>query len=134
MKRTWKLMTVAMAVLLMMCMVLTGCGGGGGGGGTDPIVGKWSVTGMDLGTGTVINLQEFAEEYGVDAASVSITFDIKADGTLSGDANGETASGTLKKGSGNEYTLTMDGSDQICTLEDGKLIMESEGIKMILTK
>lgn len=131
MKRVQKSLGVVLAILLMMTTVLAGCGGNKGGD-SDPIVGKWTLSSVAIG-GSELSLDDLAQMAGEDAAELDVTFDIKADGTFSGDAMGETANGTWAK-NGDAYNLTIDGTDQEVKLEDGKLILEVEGMQMILTK
>lgn len=131
MKKTWKPVALAMAILLMMGTLLTGCGGNGGG---DPIVGKWSLTNVEV-NGTVLDVKTFIEQYGqgVDTSELDVSFDVKEDGTFTGVAGGQTAEGTWEKGT-DSYTLTVDDQDQAAKLEDGKLVFEYSDMKMILTK
>ena len=130
MKKTWKPAALVMAILLMMSTLLAGCGGGSG----DPIVGKWTLSGVDV-AGTVVDIKDFAEQYGLgtDASAPDISFDIRADGTLTGNAAGEEAEGTWEVGTG-AYTLTIQGESQDVTLEDGNLVMEISGMKMVFSK
>jgi heat shock protein HslJ len=131
MKKVQKSVGLILAVLLMMTTILAGCGGGNGG--SDAIVGKWTLSSVDIG-GTEMSLSDLAEMAGGELGDeMNVTFDIKADGTLSGNAMGETAEGTWTK-NGDTYTLTVEGSDQEVKLDGGKLVIEEEGMKMILTK
>ena len=131
MKKVQKSVGLILAVLLMMTTILAGCGGGNGG--SDAIVGKWTLSSVDIG-GTEMSLSDLAEMAGGELGDeMNVTFDIKADGTLSGNAMGKTAEGTWTK-NGDTYTLTVEGSDQEVKLDGGKLVIEEEGMKMILTK
>ena len=139
MKKVQKSVGVVLAVLLLMTTILAGCGGGGNGGGGngggDPIVGKWKLNSVDIG-GVEMSLEDVAKmagSAGTELGDMDVTFDIKADGTLTGNAMGETAEGTWTK-NGDTYTLTIQGSDQEVSLDGGKLIIEQDGMKMILTK
>lgn len=132
MKKVQKSVGLVLAVLLMMTTILAGCGGGGNGG-QDAIVGKWTLSSVNIG-GTEMSLSDLAQMAGGELGDdMNVTFDIKADGTFSGNAMGETADGTWTK-NGDTYTLTIDGSDQEVKLDGGKLVLEEDGMKMILTK
>jgi hypothetical protein len=64
---------------------------------------------------------------------VSVTFYFTADGKVTGDMNGNTAQGTYKV-EGANVSVTIDGTTLAMTLEDGKLTMEQQGVKMIMVK
>lgn len=124
MKKVLKPMATVVALTLLVGALLAGCGGSG-----DAIVGKWTATEVNV-SGITMNLNDFAEQFDQE---FDVTFDFKADGTFTGEAMGQTASGTWTNENGT-YNVTIDGETQQMTLSDGKLSMTISGVTVIMTK
>lgn len=121
---------ISVLMLLVMVFTLVGCKK------TPAIVGAW--TGKSIETaGITMDMEKFAEQLGEAGANFKVTMDVKEDNTFSIDFGGETSQGTWKE-NGEKYTLTVDGSDQDVTIEDGQLVFEmteeNQTVKLIFAK
>ena len=128
-----------LSVLLVAVMVfaLAACSKSGGsddGGSSDPAVGTWKLTSAEA-SGITLSMEDFAQLSGLD--KYEMTIDIRADGTFTASVDmgtgAQTGEGTWTV-SGNQYTLTSNGSPQVFTLENGKLVAEASGAKMYFEK
>lgn len=124
MKRTNKVIATVVAVMMVMLMAV-GCGNKAGG--NNEAVGTWKITsaeapGMTM-TGEMLSL----------AGMDNITFTLSEDGTAAVSAMDESVEGTWSS-NGNAVDITIEGETASAQLEDGKLTMESDGVKLILEK
>ena len=95
---------------------------------SSPFVGNWKLTSM-TSNGQTLNQQE------IDSTGVTITLNIKADGTFVYGANGQNMSGTWKADSNTKVTLTVSGSPLVFELKDAKtLVTNDQGTSMTFTK
>ena len=84
-----------------------------------------------------MDMEKFAEQLGEAGANFKMTMDVKEDNTFTVDFNGETEQGTWKE-DGDKYTLTVDGEDQVVTIEDNQLVFEmteeDQTVRLIFAK
>lgn len=112
MKRTLKSFAAILMVLTLCLGLMTACG-------SNSPVGKWKLS-EATAAGVTVDVTELFGE---------MTIELKSDGTAIMTAMGETENGTWKQ---EGSKITIEGSE--VKLEDGKLIMESEGAKMVFTR
>lgn len=121
---------ISVLMLLVMVFALAGCKK------TPAIVGAWTGKTIES-AGISMDMEKFAEQLGEAGANFKMTMDVKEDNTFSVDFNGETEQGTWKE-DGDKYTLTVDGEDQVVTIEDNQLVFEmtEEGqtVRLIFAK
>lgn len=111
-------------VLMMILIALAGCGGGGKGGGApvSKYVGVWTMTSVDaFGNG---------EEFTAKELNMTGTLDIKANGTIDLDLDGEKASDKWKEEDGK---LVLD-SGFVGELKDGRIALEVMGVIFYFSK
>ena len=118
----------ALSMVVVMLFALVGCGGGSSNG----IVGKWKVDSVEV-SGMTMKLDEIASMAGIDASQFDISFDIKEDGTFTGSMADMSAEGEWKE-DGEKYVLINQGQELTVSLEDGNLIYEESGAKLIMVR
>lgn len=128
MKKSMKLASLLLA--LMLVLALAACGGSGGGAADDPNLGVYKLQSL-MG----FSLAEYAEMVGVseEEAADSMTLELKADGKAEMVADGDVQSldYTLE---GETLTLT-DGTDTLeGTLADGVVTLNIEGVEISFAK
>lgn len=94
------------------------------------IVGNWEMYSGEA-DGVTLSGDTLVEAVGFD-----MTIEIKEDGTFEATNSAdeeETASGEWKEEDG-KYILESEGTPLTCTLSDGDLVMEENGVKLIFKK
>ena len=98
---------------------------------TAEFVGTWRGSQV-TSDGVTMNADTFLYYAGLDSDQLLMI--MRADGALHVQLLGETAEGTWKKTGDHTYTLTVEGADQIVTLENGRLTMDLDGVVLIFVR
>lgn len=101
----------------VMLLALAACGGKD----EEKIVGKWVVTKASIDT----------RDMNPEELGTRITFEFKKDGTFIGEIMGKKYDGKWS-GSGDEYTIDIDGVVEKAVLADGSLSITHQGMLMVL--
>ena len=124
---------VLMALSLVAGLfALVGCGGNGTAAEdfSDNFVGVWDLYSMEENGQPASNEDiEMMKDLGM-----TITLTLNADGSVHFDALGSEHEGTWVAKDATTVTITIDGTPEDMTLEDGVLSMEVDGVKMGLKK
>ena len=94
-------------------------------------VGSWRGSQVTFG-GMTIDADTYLQYAGL--ASDQLRMNMRSDGSMHVQLLGETADGTWKKTGDHAYVLTIEGSDQNVTLENGRLIMNLEDVELIFVR
>ena len=98
---------------------------------TAAFVGSWRGSQVTFG-GMTIDADTYLQYAGL--ASDQLLMNMRSDGSMHVQLLGETADGTWKKTGDQAYVLTIEGSDQNVTLENGRLIMNLEDVELIFVR
>ena len=98
---------------------------------TAAFVGSWRGSQVTFG-GMTIDADTYLQYAGL--ASDQLLMNMRSDGSMHVQLLGETADGTWKKTGDHAYVLTIEGSDQNVTLENGRLIMNLEDVELIFVR
>ena len=98
---------------------------------TAAFVGSWRGSQVTFG-GMTIDADTYLQYAGL--ASDQLLMNMRSDGSMHVQLLGETADGTWKKRGDHAYVLTIEGSDQNVTLENGRLIMNLEDVELIFVR
>ncbi len=98
--------------------------------GQNAVVGTWNATEVEA-MGVNVKVSEYLEQMGLSDMKMEMV--IAEDGRFSMDLMGQLAEGTWKY-SGSTLTLTVDGEDAKADHEDGRLIIEESGVRIIFEK
>ena len=98
---------------------------------TAAFVGSWRGSQVTFG-GMTIEADTYLQYAGL--ASDQLLMNMRSDGSMHVQLLGETADGTWKKTGDHAYILTIEGSDQNVTLENGRLIMNLEDVELIFVR
>lgn len=128
MKKRIRLMAV-LACAMVLCLALAACGGEQKDS-KEAFLGSWTLAAMTAdGEEMTAEEIELVKQYG----GVGLTF--ADDGTFSFDYMGSATQGEWSADSATEATLSMDGASSKATIsDDGKLVMEEEGTKMVFER
>lgn len=136
MKRMKKLIMQLGAIVaaLIMCVMIASCG-------KEAITGTWKFysESMSIGNGMSIELKVGLDYNGIKITEDFMTLEVREDNTFTLTTREETVSGTWKKESGKQYSLTgSDGIPQIVNVDGNVLTMEAseEGlaVKVVFDK
>lgn len=114
-------------VFVMSAMLLVGCGSSGA-------AGTYKMTKIEK-DGQEMELEEFTKLLGNQKMECTITLKDDGNAEMSMDMLGmqEDATGTWKE-DGDKIKISANGSEQSVDYKDGKLYLESGGVKVILEK
>ena len=98
---------------------------------TAAFVGSWRGSQVTFG-GITIDADTYLQYAGL--ASDQLLMNMRSDGSMHVQLLGETADGTWKKTGDHAYVLTIEGSDQNVTLENGRLIMSLDDVELIFVR
>ncbi len=131
MKRIMKIGALAASVALGI-VGLVGCSGGSSAEGKD-CIGSWKVESM-VADGEEMTAEDLAElaEMGFDMTD-AFSIDMREDGTADVIIFEEPTSGTWE-GKDGGCAITVEGETLVVPLEDGHLVLEEEGTKIIFKR
>ncbi len=111
---------ISLAAVAIMVFVLVGCGGGS----DSKYVGEWKLTKANYA-----GIEMTAEEIGMDA-----TLDVKGNGKLTLEFDGEKAEGEWEEKDGNLVIKGDDTGDVTAEMVDGNIVLNYSGVGMVFEK
>ena len=132
-----KAIKFTLVALMAICLCSLAACGGSSDKGEAAFVGTWELelNLADLGLeGMTEGLDEAQIQAMLDSMGVNITMTLAEDKTASMDAAGTSVAGTWEVKDDTTVTITIEGEPADATLEDGKLIIDMQGMKMTFKK
>ena len=130
MKKSIKLISLLMTLMLVLALAACGGSSGGGAAADDPNLGLYKMSSlMGFSLEEYAEMLEITEEEAADSMTLELKADGKADMTIDGDV--QTLDWSVE---GDAITLT-DGEESLeGTLADGVITLDIEGMEIVFTK